>query len=67
MLAHHQYDTGEFAARKAAAVLEANRVQPYLGAIGIALDVNVGWLVPIAGEEEAPIRTDAKDGGHIGK
>ena len=64
MLAHHQYDTSEFAARKATAVLEANRVQPQLGAIGVALNVDVRRLIPIAGEEEAAVRADAKDGGH---
>ena len=42
MLAHHQYDTSEFAAGKAAAILEANRVQPQFGAIGIAFHVDVG-------------------------
>ncbi|MGH7617314.1 MAG: hypothetical protein ACREPM_08815 [Gemmatimonadaceae bacterium] len=45
--------------------MKANRVQPDLGAIGIALNVNVRRLVPIAGEEEAPVRADAKDGGHL--
>jgi hypothetical protein len=42
MLAHHEYDTSEFAAGKAAAILEANRVQPQFGAIGIAFHVDVG-------------------------
>jgi hypothetical protein len=45
-LAHHQYDTSEFAARKAAAVVQAHRVQPHLGAIGIALDMNVWRITP---------------------
>ena len=67
MLAHQQNDTSEFAARKAAAVLEANRVQPHLGAIGIAFHVDVGRLVPIASEEEAAIGADTKDGGHFEK
>jgi hypothetical protein len=65
VLAHHQYDTSQFTARKATAVLETNRVQPHLGAIGIALNVDVGRLVPIAGEEEAAVRADTKDGGHL--
>lgn len=65
MLAHHQYDTSEFAAGKAAAVLEANRVQPHFGAIGIAFNVDVGRLVPIAREEKAAVRADTKDGGHV--
>ena len=67
MLAHHQYDTGEFAARKAAAVLKANRVQPHLGSVGIALNMDVRRLVPITGEEEAAVGADTKNGGHFEK
>ena len=64
MLAYHQYDTSELAARKAAAVLETNRVEPHLGSIRVALDVDVRRFVPVAGEKEAAVRADAKDGGH---
>ena len=67
MLAHHQNDTSQFAAWKAAAIVEPNRVQPQFGPVGVALDVNVRRLIPIASEEEAAIRADAQNSGHAEK
>jgi hypothetical protein len=64
MFPYDENDTSKLAAGKAAAVVQANGIEPYLGAIGITFDVDVGRLVPIAGEEETAIRTDAKNGGH---
>ena len=52
MLTYHQNDTREFATWKATAILQANRVQPHLGAIGVALDVYVRWLIAIASLHE---------------
>jgi hypothetical protein len=44
--------------------VKANGVEPHLGAIGVTFNVDVRRFVPVACEEEAAIRTDAKNGGH---
>jgi len=64
VLSHHQNDTRQFAPGKPAAVLQADWVQPDLGAIGVALDVHVGWLGAVAREEEAPVWPDTQNGRH---
>ena len=64
MLTDHENDTRDLTARKAAAVLEADRIEPDLGAIGVALDVDVRRLSAITREEEAAVGPDAKDGRH---
>lgn len=64
MLTDHENDTSDFAPRKAAAPLEPDRIEPDLGAIGIALDVNVGRLSTITRVEEAAVGPQAKDGRH---
>ncbi len=64
MLSHHQNDTREFAAGKPAALLEADRVQPDLGAIGIPLDMHMSGLGTVAREEEEPVRPNPQDGRH---
>jgi hypothetical protein len=61
---HYENDTSQFAAGKAAAVVKANGIEPHLGAISIAFDMDVGRLVAVAGEEETAIRTDPEYGGH---
>jgi hypothetical protein len=60
----YENDTSKLAAREAATVVKANRIEPYLRAIGVTFEVDVGRLVPVAREEETAIRTDAKNGGH---
>ena len=62
----HQNDTRDLAARKATALLKPNRIEPDLGAIGVALHVDVRWLAAIAREEEAAVGPDAKNGRHGG-
>lgn len=64
VLVNHKNDTRDLAARKAAAVLEPDGIKPDLGAIGIALNVDVRRLGAISREEEATVRPDAKDGRH---
>ena len=64
VLMDHANDTRDLPARKAAAVLEPDRIEPDLGAIGVALDVDVRWLSAIARVEEAAVGPDAKDGRH---
>jgi hypothetical protein len=49
---------------EAAALLESNGIEPHLGAIRLALDVDVRRLVTIAGEEEEPVWTYAENSGH---
>lgn len=61
---NHENDTRELAPRKAAAVLKPHGIEPDLGAIGVALDVDVRWLAAVTREEEATIGADAKDGRH---
>ena len=64
MLTNHQNDTRDLAARKATAVLQADRVEPDLGAIGVSFDMHVWWFGAVTSEEEAPVGANAKDGGH---
>ena len=64
VLMDHENDTCNLAARKAAAVLKPDGIEPDLGAIGVALDVNVRRLSAITREEEAAVRPDAKDSRH---
>lgn len=64
VLMHHQNDTRDLAARKATAVLEPDRIEPDLGPIGVALDMDVRWLGAITGEEKAAVGADAQDGRH---
>ena len=64
VLMNHQNDTRDLASRKAATVLEPDGIKPDLGAIGVALDMDVRWLGAITGEEEATVGADAKDGRH---
>jgi len=64
VLAHHQNDTGEFATGKPTALLEADRIQPDLGAIGISLDMHMRWLGTVAREEEETVRSDTQDSWH---
>jgi len=55
----------QFAARKAAAGLKRDGIQPNLGAIRIPLHVNVRGLSAVTGEKEASVRSDTQDGGHL--
>jgi len=64
VLMNHQNDTGDLASRKAATVLEADGIEPDLGAVGVALDVDVRWLGAITGKEEEAVGADAQDGRH---
>ena len=60
----HENDTRDLAARKAAAVMQADWIEPDLGAICIALDMDVRRLSAITREEEAAVGPDAKDRRH---
>ncbi len=64
MLMDHQNDTRDLASRKPAALLEPDGIEPDLGTIGVAFDVDVRWLSPITREEETAVGPDAKDGRH---
>ena len=64
VLMNHQNDSRDLAARKAATVLEPDGIEPDLGAIGVAFDVDVRWLGAITGEEEAAVGPDAKNSRH---
>jgi hypothetical protein len=64
MFAYHENDTTQFTARKATAVLQANRVQPYLGAIGVTFDMHVRGFVSVTREKEESVWSDAKDRWH---
>ena len=55
----------QFAARKAAAVLKRDGIQPNLGAIRIPLHVNVRGLGAVTGKKEASVWTDTENGGRL--
>jgi hypothetical protein len=61
---HHQNDTCQFAARKAATFLGARRIQPDLGAVGISFDVHMRQPCSIAGEKEEPVWTETPNSRH---
>ncbi len=63
-LADHENDTGEFAARKATAGVKADRIEPNLGPIGIALDMDMRRLRAIASEEKEAVGSDTENSGH---
>jgi len=65
LFTHQHDDTRQFAARKAAAVLEPDRIQPNLGPIRIPLHVNVCGLSAVTGEKEASVWTDTENGAHL--
>ncbi len=65
VLMNHQNDTRDLASRKAAAVLKPDGIEPDLGAISVALDVDVRRLDAITPEEKAAVGPDAKDGRHV--
>ena len=64
MFPHRQNDTCQFAARKAATLLEAHRIQPDLGAVGVPLNVHMWRLCSIAGEKEEPVWTETQNSRH---
>ena len=64
MFTDHQNDTSDFTSGKATAIVKAHGVEPHLGTVGIPLDVNMRRLIPIPGEEEKAIGTDAENSGH---
>ena len=64
VLMDHQNDTRDLAARKATALLQPNGIEPDLGAIGVASDVDMRRLGAITREEEAAVGPDAKNGRH---
>ena len=64
MLMDHQNNTRDLASRKAAAVLKPHWIKPDLGAIGVALHVDMRRLAAVTREEEAAVGADAKDGRH---
>ena len=47
-----------------AAVLKANRIEPELRPVPIALYVNMRWFGTVLGVEEEPIWTNTKDRRH---
>ena len=64
MFSHHQNDTRQFTARKAATLLEPYRIQPDLGAVGIPFNVHMWRLRSIAGEKEEPVRPETQNSRH---
>lgn len=64
MFPHRQNDTRELAARKPAALLKADRVQPDFGTIGIAFDMHMRRLGTVSREKEEPVRPNTEDGWH---
>ena len=64
MRADEAHDPEDLQPPEAAALLKPNGIEPHLGTIRLALDVDVWRLVAIAGEEEEPVWADTEDGGH---
>ena len=62
MFLNHHDDTSQLAPRKAAALLQSDRIEPEFGPIGIPLDVDMRGFGAVAGIEEEPIGSDAEDG-----
>jgi len=52
-------DAIEFATAKTAAALQSHRIEPELGDLIVALNVDVFWFVAITGVEVEPIGTNS--------
>jgi hypothetical protein len=48
------------------AALQADRIEPELGEVVVALHVDMRWLIPITSIEEEAIRAKSQHRGHIG-
>jgi hypothetical protein len=59
-------DTTDFAFTKASASLQSQRSKPKLRHVVIALNVNVLWLIPVAGVKEESIRSFSQYRRHVG-
>jgi hypothetical protein len=56
---HKLLNAIDFATAKTTTALQSHRIEPELGNIIVALNVDMFWLVAIAGVEEEPIRSDS--------
>lgn len=66
MLDYQFLDSMEFFADKTIATIKAHRIEPVLGFAVVALDMDVRWLVTIAGIEEETIRSTSQHSRHAG-
>jgi hypothetical protein len=57
-------ELADFPAGKPSASLQPEGIKPILRLAVVALDVKVKWLIPIAGIEEEPVWSAAKDRRH---
>ena len=62
--AYQFQNTVDLVSSEAAAFPKAHGVQPYLGVVLLALDVNMWWFTPIARKEEETIRPNAESCWH---
>ena len=59
MFLNHHDDTSQLAPRKAAALLQSDRIEQEFGPIGIPLDVDMGGFGAVAGIDEEPKSLEA--------
>src|SRR3954454_1101964 len=57
-------DLVDLPAGEPSASLQPNGIKPILRLEVVALDMDVRWLIPIAGIEEEPVWSATKDGWH---
>jgi hypothetical protein len=54
----------DFVAAEAAALLQPHRVEPEFRLVTLSLDVNMGWLIPVAGVKKESVRSNSQNSRH---
>jgi phage host-nuclease inhibitor protein Gam len=58
------FDVTQFVTRKADLTREPERLEPELGCVQVAIDMNMGWLAAVMTDEVNPVWTEFNDGRH---